>query len=105
METLSTGYHITVFAAEFIHPSGGVNNFLLAGIKGVAGGAYVNMQLLGAGGARHKCIAATAHYFNFIILGVYIRFHIKIRLISYQNVIAGVSHNLNFLRRTYNYIT
>lgn len=64
-----------VFLAEFINAATGIHNLLLAGIKWVAGRADIEVQLLGRGGAGFEAVAATANDGDFVVSGMYVRFH------------------------------
>jgi len=60
---------------EFVHPSCGIHDFLLAGKERVAGGANFYMQLLTQGGAGSEFVAATTDHFDFGVFRMNIRFH------------------------------
>ena len=65
-----------VFASEFIHAAGAIDDLLLARIERMASGAYVDMQLaVGQGRARLKRVAATAGNGYFLIVGVDLGLH------------------------------
>ncbi len=65
----------SVFFVEFIHTSRGIDNFLLARIKGMTLRANVNVQLFGQCGFDDKRIATATFHSNFMIRRVYIGFH------------------------------
>ena len=64
-----------IFLAEFIHTATGVGYFLFPGVKGMTGGADIQVQILADRGARFKCVAAATRQGNFTIGGMYIRLH------------------------------
>ena len=70
--------HIAEFLVEFVHAAGGVDDFLLAGIEGVAQGANLDIEVFffhsGTGG---EFVAARAGYVNFAVIGVNILFHFR----------------------------
>ena len=65
----------TIFLTKFLNPSGGIDDFLLAGIEWMADRANLDMQGLAHGGTRLEYIAATAGNGNFLIIRVNICFH------------------------------
>lgn len=66
---------LAIFLAEFLYPSGGVNDFLLTGIERVADRAYFYMQGLAHCGAGLERVAATASYGDFLIIWMNFCFH------------------------------
>ena len=64
-----------VALAEFVDPSGGIHDFLLAGKERVAGGTDFHVQLLTQGGTGREFVAATADHFDFGVFRMNIRFH------------------------------
>jgi len=65
-----------VFAAEFVHSTGGVDNLLLPGIERVAGRADVDMQLrLGQRRAGLDGVTAAAGNRNVVVVGMRFGFH------------------------------
>lgn len=72
---INSGGLARVFLAEFVHTSGGVHDFLLAGEERMALRANFNMQIPFERGARHKFVAATAGHGGFLIFGVGAGFH------------------------------
>ncbi len=65
-----------VFPAEFVHTPGGINNFLLACVERVAGGANIDVQfILFQGRAGDKLVSATAGHVNITVVRVYALFH------------------------------
>lgn len=61
--------------AEFINPTSGIHDLLLAGKEGVAGGTNFHMQLLTKSGASGEFVTATADHFDFGVFRMNIRFH------------------------------
>jgi hypothetical protein len=64
-----------VLAAEFIDPTGGINNLLFAGVERMAGRTDFYMQIIGQRRARSEIVATAAGDLNFLILGMYLCFH------------------------------
>lgn len=67
--------HRPVFAAELIHTPTGVENLLLARVKGMALRTNFHVQLLTQGGASGEVIATAANNLDFFVFRVDIRFH------------------------------
>src|SRR5258708_2118267 len=72
------GLRAAVAARELLHPSGGINEFLLAGEKRMAGGtdADFNVSLGGAGMINR---AARANDIGHLIIGMNVRLHVEKR--------------------------
>src|SRR5579872_1310548 len=71
----SGGGHVGVLAAEAFHTSGGVQQLLLAGKEGVAGGADFHVDVAPVGGAGGKGVTAGAMHADFVIIGMGGGFH------------------------------
>ena len=63
-----------VFFSEPFDAACGVYQFLFAGEEGVAGGAYLNLDILGCGTGLYH-VAAGAGYLCHFILGMNLAFH------------------------------
>lgn len=62
--------------AEFVDPTCGIDNFLLAGVERVARRANIEMELLfGMRRAGLKRITATASHRDVVVVGMYVGFH------------------------------
>jgi hypothetical protein len=66
---------LAVLLAEFFDTSGGVHDFLLAGIEGMAGRADFHVQGFAQSGTRGKGIAATAGHCDVGVFGMNFRLH------------------------------
>src|SRR5690606_5970242 len=66
---------LTETLVELVHTPAGIDDFLLAGEKGVALGANVDAQVFGQRRARLEGIAATAGHGNVFILRMNVGFH------------------------------
>jgi hypothetical protein len=64
-----------VFASEFVDSPGGVEDLLLTGVKGVAGGADLDVHLLPHGGPGRKLVTAATDHLDVGVLGVDSFFH------------------------------
>ena len=70
------GLGATVATREFFHAPGGVDEFLLAGKKRMAGGADADFNVsFGRAGVINR--AASAHDIGFVILWVNACFHVR----------------------------
>ena len=66
----------TVFTPEFINTTGGIQHFLLAGVKWMTFGTDFNMKILFLySGTGLETVTATAVYGNLIICRMDVRFH------------------------------
>jgi hypothetical protein len=66
----------TVFLAEFVHTSAGIDDFLLARIKRVARGAHLNKEILAERRARIELVATTTSYLDVVVIRMNIGFHV-----------------------------
>jgi hypothetical protein len=66
---------LAVLLAEFFHASGGIHDFLLAGIEGMACGADFNMQRFAHRGTRRERIPTAAGHRDIGVLGMDFGFH------------------------------
>jgi hypothetical protein len=64
-----------VFLAEFLDATGGVHDFLLAGVERVAFGTHFDVQVFAARGAGFKLVAATACYGDGAVVRMNVGFH------------------------------
>jgi hypothetical protein len=64
-----------VLLAELFHPTGGVDDLLLAGIERVALRTYFNVQCLATGGSGLKLVAAAAGYGDLVVIRMNVGFH------------------------------
>ena len=72
----STGGLAAVFLAELIHPAGGIDHLLLAGIEGMARRANLDMDLfLTQSGTGDDFVAAAAYDFDVLVSRMNVRFH------------------------------
>jgi hypothetical protein len=68
---------IAVFLTEAFNATGGINDLLLAGIEGVAGGTHFNVQTGPADGrAGDEAVATRAGDGDFFVLGMDVGFHV-----------------------------
>ena len=65
----------SVFAAELVDPSGGIQHFLLAGIKGMTGRTNLDTQIVSERGPGKEFVTAAAGYFDFGVGRMYVGFH------------------------------
>ena len=70
-----------VFMAEFVHPPGGIDDFLLAGVERVTGRADFDMQFLTQRGTRREFVTAAADNFDLVVLRMNFGFHGACRFI------------------------
>jgi hypothetical protein len=68
-----------VLAAEALHATGRVEQFLLAGEERVATGADFYVQIAFVGGPGYKIVAARANHADFAICGMDGCFHVDVR--------------------------
>jgi hypothetical protein len=62
---------LAVTALEFVHSSAGIHDFLLAGIKRMAGGTHVQMNFVfGVGGSGSELVAAATFHVDFMVFGM-----------------------------------
>jgi hypothetical protein len=64
-----------VFLLEFLDAAGGIDDFLLAGIKRMAGRAHLDMQVLAQRRARRPRVAAAADHVYLVVFRVNFGFH------------------------------
>jgi len=69
---------VSVFFPEAVNASGSVDKTLLAGVKGVAIGAYFQLYLCALGGEGFNFIAAGAADFGLVYFGMNFFFHNEI---------------------------
>src|SRR5579863_253767 len=60
-------FGLCVLAAEALDAAGGVHQLLLAGEKGMAGGADFNTDVALMGRPGHKCVATRAMHAHFVV--------------------------------------
>jgi hypothetical protein len=65
----------TVFFAELIDASAGIDDLLLTGIKRVARGAHFNAEILAEGRACGELVATTTGDFKVVVIGMDVGFH------------------------------
>ena len=68
-------FSAAVFAAELVDATTRVNDLLLAGVEGVAGGADFHVQVLAQGGTGVELVAAAADDLGVAVRGVDAFFH------------------------------
>jgi 2-keto-3-deoxy-galactonokinase len=66
----------SVLAAEFVDASASIDDFLLAGVERVAGGAHLYEEILAKRRARRKFVATTTSDLDVGVIGVNIGFHV-----------------------------
>jgi len=71
----------SVFAPEFFHPPGGVNQPLFAGVKRVAFGTYLYANILLCGAGVNYLSAGTGDC-GFFVFWMNLRFHLLTSLMS-----------------------
>ncbi len=64
-----------IAATEFVHPTGGIDDLLVAGKKRMAFCAHVNVEGFIQRGTRSEVVTATALYFDRVVLRVDIGSH------------------------------
>ena len=69
------GLAYAVFAAELVYPTTAINNFLLAGIKRVAGRAHFDCQVFPKRRARGEFVATAAGDFDVAVIRMNVGFH------------------------------
>jgi hypothetical protein len=70
-----------VFLAELVHPAGGIDDLLFAGVEGMAGGADLHVKfVLSQGGTGDELVAAAAYDLNILVVRMNIRFHDRLAL-------------------------
>jgi hypothetical protein len=89
MKSVTAGLFFAVTLAELIDLTGGVDDFLLAGIKRMAVRADFHMQILADSGAGFESVAAAADHVDFSILRMDVRFHV----LSLPNACKKVAHD------------
>lgn len=70
-----TGQLHAVFLTEFLNAASSVHDFLLTGVKRMAQGANLDMQILAVGGTCFELVAAAASHVNFSVIWMNISFH------------------------------
>jgi hypothetical protein len=65
----------SVFFAEFIDATCGIQDLLLAGVERVTGRTHIKMQLFRKSRLGRKFVAAAADYFYVVVLRMNLRFH------------------------------
>jgi len=75
---VQSGSRLAVFLAKTLDATGGVDNFLFAGIERMAGRADFNVKALATGGLSLELVATTASDFNLGVLRVNAFFHFSI---------------------------
>ena len=83
--TRASGLGAAVAAGEFFHTSGGVDEFLLASEKRMAGGADADSNIL-FGRASVINRTARANHIGLLIIGMNVRLHVEKRA---QNLAAN----------------
>ena len=83
--TRASGPGAAVTASEFFHPAGGVDEFLLAGEKRMAGGTDADFNV-SFGRASMINRAARANDIGLLVIGMNIRLHVKKRA---ENIAAN----------------
>ena len=68
--------HFGVLAAETLHPSGGINQLLLAGEEWMAVGANFNVDIATVRRARGERVSARAVHPDFVVRRVNSCFHV-----------------------------
>src|SRR5512135_1411343 len=63
-------FHLGVLAAEAFHAPGGVQQLLLAGEEGMAGGTDFHVDVALVGGAGQKGVATGAMHAHFVVSGM-----------------------------------
>ena len=76
------GIALGVLAAEALHATGGIQQFLLAGEERVAGGADFHVQIALVGGAGREIVSARAKYADFSVCGMNGCLHVGFNLDS-----------------------
>jgi len=65
----------SVFAAELVNPSRGIQHFLLAGIERMTGRTNLDTKIVSERGPGNEFVATAAGYFDFGVGGMYVGFH------------------------------
>ena len=65
----------TVFLAELVHSTAGVNFLLLARVERVARGAHFYKEILAEGRSSRELVATTTGDFDVVVIGMNVGFH------------------------------
>ncbi len=66
----------TVFLAELVYTSAGINFLLLARVKRMARGAHFNKEIPAECRASCELVATTTGDFDVVVIGMYVGFHV-----------------------------
>jgi hypothetical protein len=80
---------LAVLLTEFIHTATGVNDLLLAGVKGMALGTHIEAQITFVGGTGFKGVAAAANHLDLIVGRMNVRLHGVILYLQMANPVVG----------------
>ena len=64
-----------VFAAEFVHPTGSIDDFLFARVERMTGRAHFDVQFLAQRGASGELVTAAADDLDLFVLRMNFGFH------------------------------
>ncbi len=65
----------TVLASELVHPTAGIDDFLLTGLERMAGRAHFDEEVLAQGRTGRKFVAAAAGNLDITVGGMNLGFH------------------------------
>src|SRR5262249_23666362 len=95
---LRRGLLSRVLLAELLHPPGGVDDLLLAGVERMTRRADLDVQLLPERRARREGVSAAADDLYFLVFGVDLGFHVHVLACPVLAYITPCASNRRSLR-------